>query len=90
MRVLIAILLFLIVVVQYRIWVGADSLVDVWQLEQAVAVQHEENQRLRVRNQQLAAEVRDLKNGLAAVEARAREELGMVRKDETLYRFSDR
>ena len=89
MRVLIAILLFLIVVVQYRIWVGADSLVDVWQLEQAVAAQREENQRLRIRNQQLAAEVRDLKNGLAAVEARAREELGMVRKDETLYRFSD-
>jgi cell division protein FtsB len=90
MRVLIAILLFLVVVVQYRIWVGADSLVDVWQLEQAVAAQREENQRLRIRNQQLAAEVRDLKNGLAAVEARAREELGMVRKDETLYRFSDR
>ena len=89
MRVLIAILLFLVVVVQYRIWVGADSLVDVWQLEQAVATQREENQRLRIRNQQLAAEVRDLKNGLAAVEARAREELGMVRKDETLYRFSD-
>ena len=90
MRVLIAILLFLVVVVQYRIWVGSDSLVDVWQLEQAVAAQREENQRLRIRNQQLAAEVRDLKNGLAAVEARAREELGMVRKDETLYRFRDR
>ena len=61
-----------------------------WQLEQAVAAQREENQRLRMRNQQLAAEVRDLKDGLAAVEARAREELGMVRKDETLYRFGDR
>jgi len=90
MRVLIAILLFLIVVVQYRIWVGEDSLVDVWQLEQAVTAQREENQRLRLRNQRLAAEVLDLKDGLAAVEARAREELGMVRRDETLYRFSDR
>ena len=90
MRALIVILLILIVVVQYRIWVGEDSLVDVWQLEQAVAAQREENRLLRMRNQQLAAEVRDLKNGLAAVEARAREELGMVRKDETLYRFTDR
>ena len=90
MRTLIAILLLLIAMVQYRIWVGKDSLVDVWQLEQAVKVQREENQRLRMRNQQLAAEVSDLKNGLAAVEARAREELGMVRKDETLYRYSDR
>lgn len=90
MRVLIAILLLLIVVVQYRIWVGEDSLVDVWHLEQAVEAQREENRQLRLRNQQLAAEVRDLKDGLAAVEARAREELGMVRKDETLYRFTDR
>ena len=90
MRPLIAILLVLVVLVQYRIWVGKDSLVDVWQLEQAVAAQREENRLLRMRNQQLLAEVRDLKNGLAAVEARAREELGMVRKDETLYRFTDR
>lgn len=90
MRALIAILLVLIVTVQVRIWIGKDSLVDVWQLEQAVATQREENRRLLLRNQQLAAEVRDLKTGLAAVEARAREELGMVRKDETLYRFSDR
>ncbi|MFT5447707.1 MAG: cell division protein FtsB [Gammaproteobacteria bacterium] len=90
MRPLIAILLVLVVLVQYRIWVGKDSLVDVWQLEQAVAAQREENHQLRMRNQQLLAEVRDLKNGLAAVEARAREELGMVRKDETLYRFTDR
>lgn len=90
MRPLIAILLVLVVLVQYRIWVGKDSLVDVWQLEQAVAAQREENRLLRMRNEQLAAEVRDLKNGLAAVEARAREELGMVRKDETLYRFTDR
>lgn len=90
MRALIVILLVLIIIVQYRIWVGKDSLVGVWQLEQAVSVQREENQRLKLRNQQLAAEVRDLKEGLAAVEARAREELGLVRKGETLYRFSDR
>jgi cell division protein FtsB len=90
MRALIVILLVLIIIVQYRIWVGKDSLVDVWQLDQAVSAQREENQRLKLRNQQLAAEVRDLKDGLAAVEARAREELGLVRKGETLYRFSDR
>jgi cell division protein FtsB len=90
MRALIVILLVLIIIVQYRIWVGKDSLVDVWQLDRAVSAQREENQRLKLRNQQLAAEVRDLKDGLAAVEARAREELGLVRKGETLYRFSDR
>jgi cell division protein FtsB len=89
MRIVIAIVLVLTLVVQYRIWVGKDSLADVWKLEQAVKAQREENQRLQGRNERLAAEVRDLKEGLAAVETRARKELGMVRDDETLYQFKD-
>ena len=90
MRLLVVALLVLIVAVQYRIWVGQDSLADVWRLEQAVKAQAKENAALRARNLQLAAEVRDLKDGMAAVEARARRDLGMVREDETLYQFSER
>lgn len=90
MRAAIVIVFVLILIVQYRIWVGEDSLADVWRLEQDVAAQRAENARLTERNEQLAAEVRDLKQGLAAVEARARQELGMVRKGETLYQFSER
>lgn len=90
MRILLAILIGLIVLVQYRIWVADDGVVDLWRLERAVAEQRTENTALAQRNAQLAAEVRDLKEGLDAVEARAREELGMIRKDETLYQFANR
>ena len=90
MKYVITIVLVLFLLVQYRIWVGKDSLADVWQLQQAVQAQREENQLLLIRNARLAAEVRDLKKGLAAVETRARKELGMVREDETLYQFTDK
>ena len=90
MRLLIVALLGLTVLVQYRIWVGEDSVADVWRLEKAVAAQRAENAELALRNERLAAEVRDLKGGLDAVETRAREELGMIHADETLYQFSER
>jgi len=55
------------------------------QLEAQLAVQQQENQALRLRNDMLESEVLDLKNGLEAVEERARADLGMTRKDETFY-----
>jgi len=89
-RTLVTTLVLLILAVQYRIWVGEDSLADVWRLDGQVAAQARENASFAARNARLAAEVRDLKEGLAAVESRAREELGMVHRDETLYQFSGR
>lgn len=90
MRVLIAVLVALLAIVQYRLWVGEDSLAGLWRLEQSVESQQKENQALRERNALLAAEVKDLKTGLAAVEDRARSELGMVHKEETYYQIVDR
>lgn len=54
-------------------------------LESAVAAQRTENEQLGERNRQLAAEVRDLKNGMAALEERARSDLGMIADNETFY-----
>jgi cell division protein FtsB len=54
-------------------------------LRDAVNVQQTENQRLQQRNRQLAAEVRDLKQGFGALEERARSELGLVTRNETYY-----
>lgn len=49
----------------------------------------EENEALKERNDSLAAEVLDLKQGLDAIEERARSEMGMIKKDETFYQLVD-
>lgn len=86
MRILIAVLVVVLVVLQYRLWFADGGLLEVRRLNEAIAEQRERNAALRERNEALAAEVRDLKQGLEAVEARARAELGMVGPDETFYR----
>jgi len=82
-------LLLVLVLLQYRIWVGGGSFAEVWDLYQQVKTQQEENQQLQERNQALEAEVDDLKQGLDAIEERAREELGMIKDDETFYHIID-
>jgi cell division protein FtsB len=83
-------LVLLLTAVQFQLWVGEDSLAGVYLLQQATERQRQENVELRQRNERLAAEVKDLKTGLAAVEERARRELGMVHEDETYYQIVDR
>ena len=85
MRWLVSLLVVLLVLLQYRLWIGDGSLAEVWDLYQQVQAQREDNQQLRERNQALEAEVKDLKQGLEAIEERAREELGMIKRDETFY-----
>jgi cell division protein FtsB len=75
----------LLVLIQYPLWFGNGGVIALWQLEREVAMQRAENARLRERNAALAAEVIDLKQGLEAVEERARLDLGMVKHDETFF-----
>lgn len=82
-------LLALLALLQYPLWVGNGSVLTLWRLKREIAEQRAENARLRERNQVLAAEVIDLKEGLAAVEERARVELGMIKKGETFYQIID-
>jgi cell division protein FtsB len=82
MRPLAAILLVLLLVLQYRIWVGDGSFPEVKALRQEVSAQMAELDRLRTRNQTLEAEVQDLRQGLDALEERARSELGMIKQGE--------
>ncbi|BAZ94435.1 septum formation initiator [Thiohalobacter thiocyanaticus] len=92
MRWLLLILGLIFLGLQYKLWVGEGSLAEVWHLKGAVAEQGAENEELRERNRALDAEVQDLKQGLEAVEERARSELGMIRDGETFYQVieSDR
>ena len=85
MNYIISILLILLVVLQYDLWVGEGSIVEVRKLESAIELQKKENQTLRERNDALQAEVLDLKNGLSAIEERARIELGMIKNNETFF-----
>ena len=87
MRLLIAILVLLLVSLQLMLWFGEGSLSEVWQLRQQVERQQRDNERLRERNAALEAEVRDLKQGLEAIEERARNELGMVKEGESFYQI---
>ncbi len=85
MRVLAIILLLLILALQFQLWFGDGSLIKVWHLRKEIAAQQVENQSLQERNNALEGEVRDLKEGVEAVEERARTELGMIKDGETFY-----
>lgn len=85
MKILGAILVSLIVLVQIPLWLGKGGWLRAWQLEETVSREKEKNAQLERRNAGLAAEVKDLKTGTDAVEERARYELGMVKKDEVFY-----
>jgi len=84
-RIVAGLLLLALLGLQYRLWVSPDGMRDVWRLEKAIAAQKEENGRLKERNSRLSAEVRDLKEGRAAIEEHARTDLGMVGANETFF-----
>ena len=85
MKYLAAALLALLVLLQYRLWLGEGGMREVGRLRAEIATQKQENETLRERNRTLAAEVQDLKKGTVAIEERARTDLGMIGKSETFY-----
>ncbi|PBS12601.1 cell division protein FtsB [Lysobacteraceae bacterium NML93-0792] len=74
---------------QYRLWFGVGGTTQVEELRGRVEAQARQNEGLQQRNDALAAEVADLKSGEAAIEERARGELGMIKPGETFYRVVD-
>jgi len=85
LRLLIGVLLVLLLFLQYRLWVGEGSLAEVSSLKREIEEQARELVQLKDRNRALEAEVEDLRNGLEAVEERARSELGLVKDGEVFY-----
>ena len=82
MRALLVILLLLLAALQLKMWLGEGGYRDVQRLAQRVEEQARENEMLAQRNRELQAEVEDLRQGLEAVEERARSELGLIREGE--------
>lgn len=83
-------LLLLLIGLQSRLWIGAGSWAQVAALNRDIEQQRQRNERLLNRNQLLEGEVISLKSGLDAIEERARNELGMLKRGETFYLIVDK
>ena len=89
LRIALVALVVLLAWLQYRLWFGEGGTRAVEQLQTRVVEQRRQNEGLTQRNAALAAEVADLKSGEAAIEERARNELGMIKPGEIFYRVVD-
>ena len=87
-RAVAALLIVLLAVVQAQLWFGRGSLGEVGQMQRKLAEQKTRNAIAHEANERLAAEVRDLQEGLETVEEKARSELGMVKPNEILVQFA--
>ena len=85
MKILIAIIILLIIHFQYRIWVGDGSVAEIDAYQQRLDDLKKQVEEKRQRNEALYAEVLDLRKGQEAIEERARDELGMIKEDETFF-----
>ena len=89
MKLLTVIMVFLLLLLQYRLWTGNGSLVEVNLLKDEIEKIEDENENLKERNLSLTAEVFDLKQGHEAIEEIARSEMGMIKDGETFYQIID-
>lgn len=87
MKLVTLVLIALIAAVQYPLWLGKGSWSRVWEVDRQLHEQAQANQNLQARNTALDAEVRNLKQGLEAIEERARSELGMIKQDEIFFQI---
>jgi cell division protein FtsB len=85
MKVLAGLLGALILLIQVPLWLGKGGWLRVAEVDRQVSAQRDKNGQLEARNTALEAEVRDLKQGLEAIEERARYELGMIKPGEVFF-----
>ncbi|MEQ1546590.1 cell division protein FtsB [Methyloglobulus sp.] len=85
MKILIAIIMLLIIHLQYRLWVGDGSVFQIKEYQARLDVLKEKTKEKKERNDALYAEVLDLRKGQEAIEERARDELGMIKENETFF-----
>jgi len=90
MKLLAGLLGALIVLIQYPLWLGKGGWLRVSEIDRQVTAQQATNAQLEARNVALEAEVRDLKQGLEAIEERARYELGMIKSDEVFFQVVEK
>ena len=84
-RFFIIILIIFFLMIQFDIWFKDDGFYRVKELEQMIGNQVEENERLKLRNEQLEREIEELKSGTESIEEKARTDLGMIKEGEEFY-----
>ncbi|AZQ09723.1 MULTISPECIES: cell division protein FtsB [Shewanella] len=86
MKRFVLVLFALLVLLQYRLWFGDNSLTEYFSLKDKIQMRQQTNAELQERNDVLKEEILDLKSGTEALEERARNELGLIEKGETFFR----
>ena len=87
-RIVPALLIALLVIVHAQLWIGRGSLPSVNQMQRKLSEQTLRNTQSQADNERLAAEVKDLREGLEMVEEKARQELGMVKPNEIFVQIA--
>ena len=85
MKMILGALIVLLVLLQYEFWFSDGGIKTVWKMQKNIQQQNQINEQLDKRNQLLISEIDELQHGNAAVEAHARNDLGMVKKGEVFY-----
>ncbi|MBA3582361.1 MAG: cell division protein FtsB [Gammaproteobacteria bacterium] len=89
MRWIVGLLIVILLALQYRLWIADGGIRDVHRLHNEIDIKKSGITKAEERNQSLQAEVNDLKKGLGAAEERAREDLGMIKDNETFIQIID-
>ncbi|MCX7125228.1 MAG: cell division protein FtsB [Gammaproteobacteria bacterium] len=90
MKLILGALVILLILLQYELWFSDGGVKTVFQMQKDISAQAKKNDQLDKRNQILIAEIKDLQSGNAAIEARARNDLGMVKQGEVFYQVVKR
>lgn len=85
MKALLALLVLLIILLQYQLWIKPGNLFQAFHLKHQLQQITADNEKLKAKNEALEAEIYELKQGRQAVEQHARHDLGMIKKGETFY-----
>lgn len=84
-----SILVLLLIFLQYHLWFEAGGIREMLRFKKQLAIEQSQNEKLKKRNEALLVQVENLQKNQDAVEARARQELGMIKKGETFYQVLD-